>query len=72
MNKKVYNANGMNLKLATVWRVKPIEAYESCQVRKEAAISGNFYVGYSRIRKYIIPIFITKKERIIYGIYSSL
>ena len=47
MNKKVYNANGMNLKLATVWRVKPIEAYESCQVRKEAAISSNFCVDFT-------------------------
>ena len=44
MKNKLYNANGM--KLNSCMESKPIEAYEPCQVRKEAAISRYFYVGY--------------------------
>lgn len=48
ITKKVYNANGMSLKKtkAIVWRVKPIEAYEPCQIWKEAAISSHFCVEF--------------------------
>lgn len=38
----VYNTNGLKLNLCT--EGNPIVACESCQVRKEAAISGYYYV----------------------------
>ncbi len=43
-NKKYIIQRYEVLILAIVWRVKPTKAYEPCQVRKEAAISGYFCV----------------------------
>ena len=31
--------------LVIVWRIQPAQAYEPCQVRKEAAINRNFCVA---------------------------
>ena len=54
-----------------VWRVNPIEAYEPCQVRKEAAISGYFYVGvafHTEIRAHtILFIYMNIKDVKIWG-----
>ena len=64
----LYNTNGLNL--IFVWR-DPIKTYESCQVRKEAAISRYLYVeSFHREIEYR-PFFIVRGcEK--NGVHSSL
>ena len=50
----------------------PIETYESCQVRKEAAISRKSLCGVLSIERLVSHHFLRYKGCEIYGIHSSL
>ena len=68
--KSVYNTNGKGFNLCI--ESNPIETYEPCQVRKEAAISRKSLCGVLSIERLVSHHFLRYKGCEIYGIHSSL
>ncbi len=59
-NNKVYNTNGMKFNLCI--ESNPIETYEPCQVRKEAAISRKSLCGVLSIERLSFTPFLKLKQ----------
>ena len=66
----VYNMDGMEFNLCI--EGIPIETYESCQVRKEAAISRKSLCGILSIERLSFIPFLKYKGCEKYGVHSSL